>query len=72
MEAAQGGSWHSECERREGETSAWLMGGRVEKHFSHSFGTPLQSTSDLLEVDKRGWGLSKRENKQPSSRCQVC
>lgn len=37
----RGGSWHSECERREGETSAWLMGGHVEKHSSHSFGTPL-------------------------------
>lgn len=37
----------------------------MEKHSSHSFGTPLQPayTSELLGAYKRRWGLRKRESK---------
>lgn len=50
-----------------------LMGGRVEEHSSHSFGTPLQPmhTSDVLGAYKRRWGLLKRETEQSAAHCQL-
>lgn len=73
-EVRLGGSWHAEREERKvGAASYGLMGGRVERHSSHSFRTPLQPahTSDLLRGYKRRWGLQKRESKNSSSHCQV-